>query len=141
MNYSYVAKTVVINDEGKFLVLRRSPTDPHAPGRADLPGGGVEEGEEYVVSAVREIAEEAGLIVQPDQLHLAYTMSRLSSRGDTVIVRFLFVAHVEVDTVTLSHEHDAYEWCEAPVFQAALTGTAWGEAIDFLITRGIIASA
>ena len=141
MNYSYVAKAVVINKEGKFLVLRRSATDPHAPGRADLPGGGVETGESYVASAARELAEEAGLTVRPELLQLGYTMSRLSSRGDAVIVRFLFFAQVDDDVVTLSHEHDAYEWCEASAFQAALATTAWSEAIDFLMDHHIITAA
>lgn len=123
-----------------MLVLRRSSTDPHAPGRIDLPGGGVEQGEAYAVSAAREIAEEAGLTVSPEHLRLVYTMSKLSSSGDAVIVRFLFLATVDDAAVTLSHEHDAYEWLDAQQFQPALAKTAWGEGVDFLVQQGLLRS-
>ncbi len=141
MKYSYVAKTVVINPEGKCLVLRRSPTDQHAPGRADLPGGGVEQDEAYAVSAAREIAEEAGISVAPEALQLVYTSTRLASDGGAVIVRFLYLVEIAGSEVTLSYEHDAYEWLEVVHFQAALAGTAWSEAVDFLIARHILPSA
>lgn len=138
MKYSYAAKAIVQDGDGKFLVLRRSSTDSHAPGRVDLPGGGVETGESYATAAAREIAEEAGLTVSPEQLRLVYTMSRLSSSGDAVIVRFLFIARVDDATVTLSYEHDFYEWCDLVSLQDAFKNTAWGEAIDFLATHHIL---
>lgn len=139
MKYIYVAKSIVCRADGKFLVLKRSSTDSHAPGRVDLPGGGVEAGESYTTAAVREIAEEAGLTVSPEQLRLVYAMSRLSPRSDEVIVRFLFVAHVDVAAaVTLSYEHDAYEWCDLASLRNVFEDTSWGEAIEFLATHHIL---
>lgn len=138
MTYTYVAKTIVVDPTGKVLVLWRSPTDPHAPGRVDLPGGGVEQGERYAVAAAREIAEEAGLKVSADDLQLVYTATGLSSSGEEVIVRLLFLTSVSDASVVLSHEHETYEWLEPKQFLTALASTKWGEAVDFLVARGII---
>ena len=138
MKYSYVAKSIIRRADGKLLILRRSSGDPHAPGRADLPGGGVDEGEQYAVAAAREIAEEAGITVLPEQLRLVYTTSRVSSTGDSMILRFLFIAQVDDVAVVLSHEHDAYEWCDLDASLASLNGTVWGEAISLLTAQRIL---
>jgi len=46
----------------------------------ELPGGGIEEGESYVKTAVRELSEEAGINVAPDQVGPAWWRRTASFR-------------------------------------------------------------
>lgn len=46
--------------EGRILVERRSPTDPHSPGAVRFPAGHVEAGESLEEALRREVKEELG---------------------------------------------------------------------------------
>lgn len=110
-----VAKTVVFNKEGKLLVLRRSNNDTHRPGGADFPGGKVEDGEGVFEGAVREMAEEAGLRLNPSDLQLLFATTKADYntdyKTDINIVWLGFVAKLPNDQViTLSHEHQSFNW-------------------------------
>ncbi len=64
-----VAVRVLLRDEqGAFLLFRDS--DPGLPGVAwwMTPGGGIDAGETPVAAAVRELAEETGIVVTPPQV-------------------------------------------------------------------------
>ena len=56
-----VAK-VILNDNGKILLLLRKPNQAH-PNKWDLPGGHLVEGESWRVGATREVKEETNLTV------------------------------------------------------------------------------
>ena len=62
------ASAVVINNEGKILLHRRSDNDLWA-----LPGGAMEIGESISESVVREVKEETGLDVVIERLVGIYT--------------------------------------------------------------------
>jgi 8-oxo-dGTP pyrophosphatase MutT (NUDIX family) len=59
------AKAFVVDGAGRLLLL--DCTDPHRPDVRwwELPGGGVEPGEDEVDALVREVLEETGLVVEP----------------------------------------------------------------------------
>jgi 8-oxo-dGTP pyrophosphatase MutT (NUDIX family) len=63
---------VVLDPEGRILLLGARLTDPAIPPGDVLfwytPGGGVEDGESLRTAAVRELAEEVGLVVAEDDL-------------------------------------------------------------------------
>jgi len=110
-----VAKTVVFDEAGKVLVLRRSADDTHRPGGDDFPGGKVEEGEGIFEGAVREIAEEAGLQMSPSDLQLIFATTKAGyntdHKTDINIVWLGFVAKLpKSQAVTLSHEHQSFKW-------------------------------
>ena len=54
------ASAIVVNDEGKILVLRRTDN-----ARWALPGGAMDIGESIAQTAIREVREETGLEVEP----------------------------------------------------------------------------
>lgn len=59
------SKLVVVDVDGRVLLL--DCVDPGAPATRwhELPGGGVEAGEDGSVAAVREVLEETGVVVPP----------------------------------------------------------------------------
>jgi 8-oxo-dGTP pyrophosphatase MutT (NUDIX family) len=66
------ARVVVLDPAGRMLLLGARLTDPAVPPGDVLfwytPGGGVEDGESVRAAAVRELAEEIGLAVDPEAL-------------------------------------------------------------------------
>lgn len=62
------ASVAVIDARGWILLQERDEHAPVDPNRWGLPGGGLEGGEDYRAAAVRELAEETGLRVAPDEL-------------------------------------------------------------------------
>ena len=60
---------VVLQDRGGRILLFRSRLASRSPRDWwELPGGGIEPGESYQQAAARELAEETGLVVRPDQV-------------------------------------------------------------------------
>ena len=53
---------------GRFLLQKRGP-NVDDPGEHDWFGGGVDEGEDILEGAIRELYEEGGIIAQPESLY------------------------------------------------------------------------
>jgi molybdenum cofactor cytidylyltransferase len=87
-----VATAVVVEIDGK-VVLQQRAIDPGI-GKWTFPGGFVERGEPIRLAAVREIAEEIGITIAPDDLTL---VNAYSEPGETVI---LIAWHVRADGQT-----------------------------------------
>ncbi|MFJ4676592.1 NUDIX domain-containing protein [Kitasatospora sp. NPDC088783] len=90
-----VAAVIVHDREARRVaLLRRGPKAKFAQGRWDLPVGKNEPGEPITQTAVRELAEETGLVVSPDALHLVHVIH--GARGVEAPHGFLtvvFAAH------------------------------------------------
>ena len=99
----------LIESEGRALLVRRAAWDS-LPGRWELPGGKVDRDEPVLEGLAREVEEETGLMLA--SAHLLRTREMLSPRGRTVR-EFVYVA-TAVGAVSLSREHDAHAWVEAP---------------------------
>jgi len=62
------ARTLLIADGSVLLILGRDPARPDAGTWWLTPGGGIDDGESLEGAAVREVFEETGLQLSPDQL-------------------------------------------------------------------------
>lgn len=62
------AAVAVLDPRGRLLMQERGDDALHDPGRWGYPGGDLEDGEDFVTAAVRELAEETGLAVAPGRL-------------------------------------------------------------------------
>jgi ADP-ribose pyrophosphatase YjhB (NUDIX family) len=109
-----VTQKIIIKDtEGKILSLRRSKTDPTKPLSWDLPGGLVEEGEDLRASILREVQEEAG--IQATNLEILDVFGHHTESGKYLIC-IGYVAQAISTDVTLSYEHDQYNWISKEEF-------------------------
>lgn len=111
-----VAKVAIVDDQDKYLLLWRSG-HPYFPGDPDLPGGTLEDDEEPLAAALREVLEEAGLVVDPSRIIAEYECDRYSARHT---LYHLYVAKIgQRPRVTISWEHESYDWVSYDVFCAA----------------------
>jgi 8-oxo-dGTP pyrophosphatase MutT (NUDIX family) len=67
---------VIVHDKqaGRVLLLQRGPKSKFAQGMWDLPVGKSEPGEPITETAVREVKEETGIVIDPDTLKLAHVI-------------------------------------------------------------------
>lgn len=83
-----VVRAVVLDVRERVLLFRtRDPTYPELGTWWELPGGGIEEGETFGTAIVRELAEEAGIAVTPEQVGAPGWRRRATFRyrGDRLI--------------------------------------------------------
>ena len=108
-----VGKTLVFNAHQQLLILKRSTSDVHRPGGFDIPGGKIDD-EPLLDGAIREAFEEAGLVLDASAMRLVYTSANVgfnASYGRTInLVRLQFATRISNQEVTLSEEHDSYQW-------------------------------
>lgn len=100
------ALAIIINENNKILLLRRSPNiEAWQPGKWALVGGGVEEGEEPVDTCKREIYEETGL-----RINNFKEKFKLQRNPDSV--EYVFIAKYDGDPhdIKLNFEHINYGW-------------------------------
>ena len=102
-------KAVVINKRGEILLLKRVQNDING-GKWDLPGGGVDEGEEITVALKREVLEEASLPIEVGPLLRISEFFRQNGAAleEKRGVRFLVFA--ESEEVKISGEHEDFLW-------------------------------
>lgn len=99
------ATVAVIDSEQKLLLLRRGSTAPWMPGRYCLPGGKVEQNEELINCAIRELGEETGIVIV-DNNYLTPLIVNYSSGYSKVI----FYITMNSPVISLNWEHDHYVW-------------------------------
>ena len=109
----HVAKLVIIDGRGKYLLMERSnhPTFGNDP---DLPGGTLEEGEEPLETMIREVIEEAGIVIDHRHVREVYAGTEYSAHGTHYSLYITELQHTP--EIIMSWEHAAYEWLDREMF-------------------------
>ena len=97
----------LIVDDGRLLLLHRT-IEPFR-GHWDIPGGFLEEGEHPEVGVRREVMEETGLDVRPDEL-LGFYIDHYSGEGSCTTLNIYYICSVEAGEPRALEEGDAVEW-------------------------------
>lgn len=101
-----VVKAIIVNEEGKILILRRSRIISIRQ-MSDLPGGVVDRGENLKVALQREVYEETALkILKPRKLTSSRSMSIIGP------IHMHIYTGEATGTVSLSWEHDRSWWVD-----------------------------
>jgi len=105
-NYFLIGVKLVLTDqEGKILLLKRSAKSSN-PHNWDLPGGAVDAGESLEIAINRELYEETGLKLTG--LQALGSVHKIQGADEAIIIGF--TAITDNTNVTLSWEHESYQW-------------------------------
>jgi 8-oxo-dGTP diphosphatase len=106
-------KAVIVKDD-KVLIIREAETygDGTQIGRYHMPGGRIEPGEHFEKALRREVREETGLEIEIDYpLYIGEWHPVIKGVPHQIIAVFS-VCTPKSSRVTLSNEHDDYQWIE-----------------------------
>lgn len=101
----------IIHDGDMFLLIKRSPDDENDPGCWDLPGGGLDKGEEIFAGYMREVEEETGLRIKNSALIGSYT-------SDDGRLQLCVISDFGAGEIQLSREHTEYKWVSEEVLKS-----------------------
>jgi 8-oxo-dGTP diphosphatase len=100
---------VIRNNEGKYLVLKRSDREIAYPGMYTFPGGKVEDNDTTEETLIKEAKEEANLDLKPGKI-LLKDKSFIRPDDQTVKV-FSYLCEVEnFDDLKISNDFTDYKW-------------------------------
>jgi 8-oxo-dGTP diphosphatase len=134
-----IVKVAVVNEAGEVLLLKRGASAPRRAGQWDLPGGYVEPSEELQTAAARETLEETGLIVAAPQLVYCFTELDDSRFGSGNWLTFK--AKVQSPKVTLSYEHDDYQWVIPSALSEYITYNRQQRMFTYLLDNNLLGAA
>ncbi len=105
-----VGVTAFVYDEEKALVVRRSKKENFLPEYYELPGGKVEFGESLEEALKREMMEEIGLKIEAKRPYSSFSYTSDDGQRHTIDIQFIALLSDDVKNLTLSKEHDKYQW-------------------------------
>lgn len=131
-----LAVHVFLVQQGKILLMRRAGSG-YADGKLGLPAGHVDLGETPTACAVREAAEELGIVLDPSELRPGGTMFRNSQEPR---VDIFFVCESWDGTPEICEPHKCTEllWgdpADLPADALDFIGAAWNDAQNGRVLR------
>ena len=98
------SSNVALISNNKLLLLKRGDSAPWNPGRYCLPGGKLEDNEDLVTCAIRELQEETSIVLR------AYQLMPLTINYPKYSKTIFINNSDEPHPVTLNWEHTNYFW-------------------------------
>ncbi len=107
-----LAVKVVIEHDGKFLIMREGLQASWKPGRLGLPGGKIDPGEDWATALERELQEELGVEAEPVGMicieEIVYHNPKLDL--DQLTNHFLFQAKISDETFSELSKKENVQW-------------------------------
>jgi ADP-ribose pyrophosphatase YjhB (NUDIX family) len=128
---------VIVHDRttDRVALLQRGPQAKFGRGLWDLPVGKATPGEPITATAVRELAEETGLVVDPADLQLVHVIhSSFGVESPTGFVTIVFAAHRwsgELANLEPA-KHASAEWIDATAIPEAFVNTTGAALHSYL---------
>jgi 8-oxo-dGTP diphosphatase len=102
-----LAVRVLLSDaDGKILILKRSTDSKTNPGKWELPGGKVDQGESFDKALIREVYEETNLKITLDRVVGVSQQNLPLIRA----VHIIMSGKIVDGELNLSDEHEGYAW-------------------------------
>lgn len=105
----FASKCIIINDENKFLILKRTNYSNNGQDQWDFPGGSVNLDECVNESIKREVNEELRIELNETQVFKINSGKGITS-GQFIFVLFASKEYDLKRGITLSDEHSEYKW-------------------------------
>ncbi len=105
------ASSVIVRRDDRFLLVRRA--NPPAQAMYAFPGGKAEDGETAEQAAIRELAEETGLVAATARLFAVYDLIDRDDNGEIASFYRLSVFEADVDgqaVATAADDADDLGW-------------------------------
>ncbi len=112
--FALSVKMLVKENNGHFLLIKRSKDSRIDPGKWDFPGGKIEPGEKFIDALLREVLEETGLQVTVEHV-VGVTELELEKLRVAVLI---FEGSTKACNVCLSKEHEEFAWVAPKDLQA-----------------------
>jgi 8-oxo-dGTP diphosphatase len=131
-----LAVHVFLVQQGKFLLMRRAGSG-YADGQLGLPAGHVDLGETPTACAVREVAEELGVILDPAELRAGGTMFR-NSQEPRVDIFFTTRSWAGIPEIREPNKCTELVWADPeqlPEDAIEFIGPAWNDAQNGRVLR------
>ncbi len=111
----YSCRCLVINPEGKILLLKKNASASWNAGKWGFPGGKRETHESFSETCLRELQKETGVIVAQNSFSREFCKSTRAIRdgkyaGKLHTVSFTLLEIREDEEIVLSEEHSDYKW-------------------------------
>lgn len=115
----FVAMKAFVVHDGKVLLLRESVKDADRTnvGLYDVVGGRIKPGQRFDESLLREVREETALAIRIGKPFFVSEWRPVVRGEQWHIVGTFFECSSESDRVTLSDEHDDFQWIDPHTFR------------------------
>jgi len=138
-NKAIGATVLLRRPDGTILMQLRDDgrgTSIPYPNMWNFPGGATEPGEEPIDAAVREIAEEFEIKLEPSDLREIWSYTHAHAAIDHI-----FLCHVSADTVPTLHEGAACAWLTLREIAQLRLGFEGTKIVDFLLRTWVDAAS
>lgn len=138
INQRVAMKAVIVNDEGKILVLRESGKYDEGTnvGKYDMPGGRVEPGENFEYALKREVFEETGLNVELKYpIYVSEWRPVIKGVQNQIVATFIVCEPEPNPKVKLSSDHDDYKWADPENYSDIDLMDVGGKVLDAYSAR------
>lgn len=121
----------IVDDNGNILIQQRLATAHKFPNMWSNTGGAVDAGESSLKAVIRELDEELGIKVTPDDLELIASYKRIKDYADVWVLR----KNINIDDLMLQKDEvQAVKWVSLQEFENMIdNGTAIKSSFDYYL--------